>query len=391
MSASERALWRFSVLAPLLHPLPGVSLTAFARDLAAHVKTGSDGEPVVVSRETLLRWRRLYQTEGLAGLETEPRSDRGRSRALTDEIRAVLLDLASEHGDWTTKALHGEAQKQLGRVVPLKPVYRFLAGRRRAADPAAEHRHRPLGIPQVLWLADTWTGPFVLGPHRSRLRSHLIVFLDDASRAVMAGQFGLHDNVAHLLPVFRQALLARGLPHRLITDNGANYRSRVLRTACATLGIHLIHAPPADPTWKARLERFWLTVKLQLKAPKLPTLADLHTAWARFLAAYHAASQGGLEKALGKETTPLDFYLTHLPPDVKHVAELTLDDLLFVEETRRVNADGTFRLAGRLFEVRPGLAGGRVLVRFRPPVPERAFYRPLLEPRASFAEAFPLS
>jgi putative transposase len=390
MQNSERALWRFSLIGPLLHLPPGVSLTHLARELAAQVKTGPDGEPAFVSPETLLRWLRLYQAGGLDGLETQPRSDRGRPRALDEKLRALLLDLAAEHGDWTTRSIHREAQKQLGRAIPVRAVYRLLHGRRRVEPPADEPRHRPLGIPQVLWLADTWHGPRVLGPRRVMLKTFLLVFLDDSSRAVMGGQFGLRDDLSLLLVVFRQALLARGLPHRLITDNGSTYRSRVFRAACARLGIHLVHAPKEMPTWKARLERFFLTVKLQLKLPTLPTLPDLHTAWARFLADYHVASHDGLTKAIGKPTAPLDFYLAQLPPDVKHVAELPLDDLLQIEETRRVNPDATFRVAGRLFEVRAGLTGSRVLVRFRPPSPNRVFYRPLLDPRASFQEAFPI-
>jgi len=387
---TELALWRYSVIAPLLHRPEGVSLTELARELAAQTKIGPDGEPILVSTETILRWFRLYQADGLGGLENQVRSDRGRPRALDPEMRELLLTLAAEHGDWTTKALHKEAQKRLGKAIPLKPVYRFLEGRRRVEEPPDERRRRPLGIPQVLWLADTWYGPDVVGPRRTLQKSYLIVFLDDASRTVMAGQFGLKDDVPHLIAVFRQALLARGLPHRLIVDNGSNYRSRVMRTACAKLGIHLVRAPKENPTWKARLERFWLTVGFQLGAPKRPTLADLQTAWARFLAEYHAAPHDGLEEALGKKISPLDFYLTHLPPDVRHVSELAVDDLLQVEETRRVNPDGTFRVARRVFEVRAGLAGRHVLVRFRPPTPERVFYRPASDPRASFQEAFPV-
>ena len=388
MQNSERALWRYSLIAPFLHRSPDVSLTQLARELAAQVRIGPDGRPMVVSTETLLRWFRSYQTEGLDGLETQPRSDRGRPRALDQETRALLWDLVGEHDDWTTRSIHREAQKKLGKAIPIKPVYRLLHGRRRAQEPRDEHRRRPLGIPQVLWLADTWHGPDVLGERRKLHKSYLIVFLDDSSRAVMAGQFGLRDDVAHMIVVFRQALLARGLPHRLITDNGSNYRSRVLRTACAKLGLHLVYAPKETPTWKARLERFFLTVKLQLKVPKHPSLADLQTAWARFLAEYHAAPHAGLEEAVGKKTSPLGHYLTHLPPDVKHVSELAVDDLLQIEETRRVNPDGTIRVARRVFEVRSGLGGTHVLVRFNPSSPDRIFYRPLPDRSASFQEAF---
>lgn len=388
MANSELAIWRFSLIAPLLHLVSGTSLSERARELAAQAKTGPNGEPTLVSVETMLRWFRAYQAEGLDGLENQPRADRGRSRALDQETMVVLWDLAGEHPDWTIKAIHKEAQKELGKAIPIKPVYRLLAGRRRAQHPPEEHRHRPIGVVQTLWLADTWHGPNVLGERRQIHKSYLIAFMDDASRAVMAGQFGLRDDVAHLIVVFRQALLARGLPHRIITDNGSNYHSRVMRTACATLGIHLVHAPVGAATWKARLERFWLTVKEQINVPANPRLQDLQTAWARFLAEYHASPHRGLQEALGKSTSPLDYYLTNLPPEVKQVSELKLDDLLQIEETRRVNPDGTIRVARRVFEVRAPLAGTHVRVRFNPCNPARVWYRPAQDSRASFQEAF---
>jgi transposase len=391
MENSELALWRYSILAPLLHLPEGSSLTQTARELAAQVKFGPDAEPVMVSAETILRWYREYQQSGLDGLERQDRCDRGRSRALDDAAAALLLDLSAEHADWTIKAVHREAQKLLGKALPIKALYRLLRGHGKARTEVPQHRARPLGVPQVLWLVDTWHGPIVTGPGRATHKSYLLVFLDDASRAVMAGQFFLRDDVPSLMTVFRQALLSRGAPTKMITDNGANYRSRAMRTACARLKIHLVHAPVGAWSWKARLERFNLTVKLQL-SPKLgpsPTLEDLRAAWARFVAEYHASKHEGLSRALGRDMSPLNFYLENLPQDVRQVSELSLDDLMQVEETRRVNRDGTLRVAGKLWEVSSAdLAGAHVVVRFNPANPARVWYRPARETRASYQEAF---
>jgi putative transposase len=391
MDASDLALWRYSVIAPLLHRGAGVSATAMARDLAAQVKQGSDGLPVTLSAETLLRWWRAYETGGLPALENRLRADRGRPRALSDETAAALLDLVTDHPDWTTKAIHRHAEVALGRPIPIKPVYRLLAGHRRIPAPP-EARRRPVGIPQVLWLADTMHGIPVYGPHRKKRKTYLLAIMDDASRAIMAAQFALADDVASLIPVFREAVLARGCPSRLLVDNGSNYRSRVFRTACATLGIELVYAPPRRATYKARLERFFLTVRLKLSPmlPDFPSLEDLRGAWARFLGAYHAEPHRTLSELSEKPTSPLTYYLGHLPPDVRQVSEISLDQLLLVEETRRVNPDSTIRVAGKVFEVRAHLAGSHVSVRFNPANAAKVLYRPLKDSQASFEEAFPI-
>lgn len=389
MTNSELALWRFSLIAPLLHRAPNVSATAMAAQLAVEIKQDPTGAPVLLCAETLLRWLRHYQQNGLEALENKTRRDRGQPRALDPATVARLLELSSEHPDWTIKAVHRQLQRDLARALPLKPAYRLLKGRKRQLNKQPSLR-RPPGVPQVLWFADTMHGPNVYGPGRTKRKCFLIAILDDASRVVMAGAFALNDNVLALMPVLREALLARGLPHRLLVDNGANYGSRVLRTACAHLGIHLVHATPYRPTSKARLERFFLTVRLQMipRLPQFPTLEQVKIEWARFLAEYHDTPHSSLTELMGKPTTPLDFYLRFLPDDVRHLSELLIDDLFLIEISRRVNNDSTIRVASKFWEVRPELVGQRVRVRYNPEDPRRVLYRPIQDPKAPFVQAF---
>jgi putative transposase len=391
MDASDLALWRYSVIAPLLHRGNGASLRELARKLADDVLRGMNGDPATVSADTVLRWYRAYRLEGLPGLEDEPRRDRGRSRALDDTQQETLLTLLEEHPDWTTKLLHGEAERRLKHPLSIKAVYRFMKGRRPAATPETHPRREP-GLPQTLWIADTMHGPLVVDERRRKRKSYLLAVMDDASRALMAARFASRDDIGTLLPVLREAVLARGLPSRLLVDNGPNYRSRVLRTACATLGVHLVHAAPYSPTSKARLERFFRTVRMRF-LPTLPailTLEDLGSAWARYLAEYHAQPHTALSDLEGKPTSPLSYYLTHLPPDVRYVEAVTLEDLFLVEESRRVNPDGTVRVGDRLWDVDAKFAGSRVLVRFNPSFVTRVLYRPLGDSAAPWGTAFPV-
>jgi transposase InsO family protein len=392
MNASELALWRYSVIAPLLHAAPGVPLAELARGLAAEPKLGPGGQPVALSAETILRWLRRYRIGGLPALEKTARKDRGAHRALREDAIEALLALADEHPDWSVRLIHREAERRLERPLSLKATYRLLPGHRRRAHPIGEARRREIGVPQTLWLVDTMHGPEVLGPRRTKHKSYLIALMDDASRAIMAARFTTSDDVAGLIPILREAILARGCPSRLLCDNGPNYRSRVLRTACAHLGIHLVYASPYRPTSKARLERFFLTVRLGFlpTLPPTPALEAANEAWAKFLGTYHASPHGGLTLTVGRLTTPLSYYLSHLPADVRYVSEVSLDELLVVEETRRVGRDATIKVASRLFEVDAALAGERVVARFNPADPSRVWVRRLAQPGAPYVSAFPI-
>lgn len=140
------------------------------------------------------------------------------------------------------------------------------------------------------------------------------------------------------------------------------------------------------------MERFFLTVRLQMlpRLPAAPTLPQLHTEWARFLAEYHDTPHASLSQLTGAPITPLAYYLRCLPADVRYPPQLDLADLFLLEATRRVNADATIRVAAAYWEVDPQLVGQRVLVRFHADAPTRVLYRPVEQPKANFQPAFPV-
>ena len=57
--------------------------------------------------------------------------------------------------------------------------------------------------------------------------------------------------------------MRRGLPNRLIVDNGSAYKSSSLQEICARLEIRLIHCRPYEPEAKGKLERWHRTVRDQ--------------------------------------------------------------------------------------------------------------------------------
>ncbi|WP_374427515.1 transposase [Paracoccus sp. (in: a-proteobacteria)] len=60
-----------------------------------------------------------------------------------------------------------------------------------------------------------------------------------------------------------------GLPEELVTDNGAAFQSQAFRTVCADLGISALRTVAGMPELRARIERFFRTMSVNL----LPELA----------------------------------------------------------------------------------------------------------------------
>lgn len=242
-----------------------------------------------------------------------------------------------------------------------------LMSRASSSSPTSKDRRRfAFEKANELWMSDVMHGPTVFGEGHRKRKSYLIGLLDDATRVVPYAAFAFAENTAAFLPVFKQALLRRGIPKRLYVDNGAVYRSTQLSLVCAKLGITLIHARPYLPQGKGKQERWFRTVRMQL----LPTLgeADLKSLdalnrrlWAWVEAEYHHHPHRGL----GDET-PLDRWA--MSADELHLVgpECDLDEICLFELKRRVQKDRTVSLQGVVYEVEPQLVGQTVTLRYDP-------------------------
>jgi hypothetical protein len=208
-----------------------------------------------------------------------------------------------------------------------------------------------------IWYGDVMHGPHV--PVKGRLRkTYLVSLIDDASRLVAHSAFCLGETALDIEGVLKQAVLKRGLPSRLIVDNGAAYRSNTLQGICARLGITLIFCRPYRPEGKGKLERFHLTLRNQflseLDERRITDLSDLNARlWAWLEQIYHRTPHGGLAGV-----TPLARYQRDLPRIRTLGTKAGQLDALFHHRIKRfVRKDGTVSYLGHRFEVPYELSG----------------------------------
>lgn len=259
------ALFRYGLIAEFLHrPSNQPGLYQRLRHKASQDYQIPGSLRQRVAAETLRHWIKDYKRGGIDALKPKPRNDLGRSRALPQHLADQLLALKEEQPHLSVSQLidsltPASTTATTAAVTPAaSTVYRLL---RRAGlmDKSAEHstgqdadrRRFAFEHPGQLWMSDVMHGPSVtLAGSRTRRKAYLIAFLDDATRVVPYCAFALAESTQAFLPVFKQALMRRGIPQRLYVDNGANYRPQQLALVCAKLGIALIHARPYQPSGK---------------------------------------------------------------------------------------------------------------------------------------------
>jgi len=314
---------------------------------------------------TLQRWYYALRRGGLAALGPRARTDRGRGRVLAPAERDLLLDIRREHPRASVPLILRTLVAD-GRLAPrsvsaptVRRLYREHGLDRRARRDAAQRvRLRwQAERPGALWHGDVChAGVIVIDGKPHPVRIHAL--LDDASRYVVALEAHHAEREIDMLGLLVRALRRHGPPDALYLDNGSTYRGDILRTACARLGIALLHARPYDAPARGKMERFWRTLREGCLdfAGNLASLHDVGVRlWAFLDQHYHRAPHASLMgRAPGAVFADAGARLDELDEEKLRAA-------LTVRVRRRGRRDSTVPVDGCDWELDQGFLAGRLV------------------------------
>jgi putative transposase len=154
-------------------------------------------------------------------------------------------------------------RRQHGLVINKKKVYR-LCKELRALHPQRKvqangrrklARNRVVTDSNQVWATDIKYG-YIAGEDRFFFMTSL---LDVYDRSVVGCHIGLSCEGKNVLHLLNQSLKQRGaIPKGLVlrSDNGPQYKSKVLRRGCQVLGVEQEYIPPKTPNLNAHIESF---------------------------------------------------------------------------------------------------------------------------------------
>lgn len=366
-----QALFRLSVLGPLASRdrLERGELKRLLRELSTQSYAIPNSRKVFLSEKTIEGWYYAWKRDGIEALTPKPRSDRGLSKmsgAIQDAVCAakkenpgrslrIIRQVVCASGlpgatKLSRSSIHRLLQTQGISNLPgsaVQPIERRSFVAARAGD---------------IWYGDVMHGPKVIINGQVR-KAYLVTFMDDASRLITHSAFCPAETALEVEGVLKQALLKRGLPIRLVIDNGSAYRAATLQAICARLEIRLIYCRPYTPEGKGKLERWHRTLRGaflgELDMDKVRDIHDLNARlWAWLDEYYHKEPHSSLEGL-----TPLERYrkdLTQIRPLGTFASRL--DELFLHRHERLVRKDGTVSYGGQRFEVPFDLIGKTVLL-----------------------------
>lgn len=375
--ASEAALRRYDAVRYLEEAVrSGLSLKMAL--LAASERTWGGR---IYKVPTLERWYYQYRHNGFEQLHNQRRSDKGQLRRLSPEAIDALLQMRRARPDLYVITLLRQLERQ-GTIAPgsvsLSTIYRTLRANGldkasiKAAGTAGPTKAFEVSWANQLWMTDGMWGPSLpIEQGGKPIRTHLLALIDDCSRLCAHGQYYPGERTECFLDLFKHALLSRGIPEKLYTDNGSLFRSEHLRTVCANFGIRLIHAKPYAAWSKGKIERFFRTVQSDFEQSlvfePVKDLAELNLRFWQWLESeYHQRAHRALDGQSPQERFQARCDgLRSVPPG------MDVDGLFLKRTTRRVRRDATIALDGRMFEVPVSLRGRKVQLHYDPFTYER--------------------
>jgi len=375
MDEKERqavALKKFSLISPVINGMEDNAADYFRKLSAEPVHMPGTGSRRY-SEKTFLSWLSDYRRYGFDGLLKAPRSDKGKHRKITAEVGAHIVYTRKNNPSMPVTVLYEKLAGE-GIIDPLaisrSSVYRYvedmnLSGAFTESSEKKEIRrfsHEKVG---ELFQVDFMYGP-VIKDRGKRVRTYLHAFLDDCSRYPVWSQFYTSQNFETLRHCFKEAVLRRGVPRLVYSDNGKIYRSQQFEFICASLGCTLIHSEPFVPIGRGKVERFFRTVRMRflsaLDEDKIESVDNLNALYFKWLEEdYVRKAHSELGGLSAHDVLMSQIDNLKLPTDRQLIDEIFLHRI-----SRKVQHDATFQIDNILYETDPCFAGKRMDIRYDP-------------------------
>ena len=180
----------------------------------------------------------------------------GRPRA-SDEFATALRALANQHLGVGYRQLY-KRMRRAGWLINHKRVYRIyreMALQQRRKKPVARihgdrKTHKPTKVNEM-WAMDFMADRLTGGPSY-----RLFAAIDCCSRECLTIDANGSMTGTRVVRVLNEIATVRGLPRIIVSDNGPEFRSRVVQAWAAKNGVELHYIDPGRPTQNPFIESF---------------------------------------------------------------------------------------------------------------------------------------
>lgn len=365
------ALMKYSAIAPLITGLSDdyTSLNAFYRDVSAKGVLHPDGSIRHYAPATIESWYRKYKQDGFDGLIPSGRADHGKPRRLDDDLQEQIRYLKTNYPRMSASAifrqLHDNGSLKHGQVSEstVNRYVNLISAQMKTTTKQDMRRYERAHINEV-WCGDSSAGPYLKTADGKKHRVYVIALIDDASRFILGADVFFNDTFVNLMSVMKSAVSKYGRPKVFNFDNGAAYKNRQMELLAARIGSVISYCRPYTPTQKAKIERWFRTLKDQWMASldmrDFHTLEELRGSLLTFVRSYNQRPHSSL-----KGMSPQERFFQE-PELICRLPDEQIESSFLLEIERRVSADSVIVIDQVEYEVDYRFAKQRITLRYTP-------------------------
>ena len=365
------ALMKYSAIAPVISGLPAQykSFSEYFREVSERGILHPDGTLRHYAVSTISKWYELYSKDGFDSLQPRGRSDEGKPRKLDNALQEQILYLKEHYPRMGAAAIYKQLQHngsirrgELSESTVLRFIHRLSTEKKRTDNQDMRRYERP-HINEV-WCGDSSAGPYLKTPDGKKRRVYVIALIDDASRMVVGVDVFFNDTFVNLMSVLKSAVAKYCVPKVLYFDNGSAYKNRQMELLAARVGSTINYCRPYTPTAKAKIERWFRTMKDQwmasLDLKDFHSLDALHGSLSAFVRSYNLTPHSSL-----KGKSPQDRFFSE-PERIRRLDMQRIEESFLLELERRVSADSVIVIDGVEYEVDYRFSKQRITLRYSP-------------------------
>ena len=367
----EIALMRYGAIAPLVSGLDEnyPSKTAFYTEISNKGIVGPDGRVHHYAPATIEKWYLDYQNHGFDALVPKSRADAGMSRKLDDDLQERIRYFKTNYPRMSAAAIYRQLKTDgsiINGQVSESTICRFVNQLQNELRQTTNRDMRRYERPHIneVWCGDSSVGPRFTDKDGKKHRIYIIALIDDASRFITGVDIFYNDNFVNLMSVMKSAVSKYGRPKVLNFDNGKSYKNRQMELLAARIGTTLSYCQPYTPTGKAKIERWFRTLKDQwmagLDMQDFHSLDELRGSLYSYVQRYNQTPHASL-----RGMSPQDRFFS----EPEQIRRLSADDIgkdFLLEIERRVSADCVIVIDQIEYEVDYRFARQRIRLRYSP-------------------------
>lgn len=371
----EIALMRYAAIAPLVAGLDEKypSKTAFYNEISEKGLNGPDGSLHHYAPATIEKWYLDYQNLGFDALIPKGRSDAGMSRKLDSELQERIRYFKENYPRMPAAAIYRQLESDgciIQGQVSESTVSRFVSQLQGELCQTPNKDMRRYERPHIneVWCGDSSMGPKLTDKAGKKHRVYIIALIDDASRFVTGADVFYNDNFINLMSVIKSAVAKYGRPKVFNFDNGKSYKNRQMELLAARIGSTLSYCQPYTPTGKAKIERWFRTLKDQwmagLDMKDFHSLDELRGSLSSYIQKYNQSPHSSL-----RGISPLDRFFSE-PEQIRRLSDEDIAENFLLEIERRVSADCVIVIDQTEYETDCRFARQRIRLRYSPDMKE---------------------